>query len=185
MPLTEHAKEEIRALPPRYPELRSAVMPALDIAQEEIGWLPKEAVKEVAELLNLDPGYVEGVATFYTLFHKEPTGAHHFYLCTNLSCALRGAYDLLEHIKRKTGVAEEGQVSEDGLFSFAEVECLGACEYAPMMRYEHEYHYDLTREKLDALIDAARAPGAGKAAANAGRPAHGNANTSRGNSDVR
>jgi NADH-quinone oxidoreductase subunit E len=167
--LSEHARAEIAELPARYPQLRSAVMPALDIAQEEIGWLPKEAVEEVAELLGLDPGYVEGVSTFYTLFHLKPTGASHFYVCTNLACALRGANELVDHLKERIGVREHGEVSDDGLFSYEEVECLGACEYAPMMRYQHRFHYDLTNEKLDALVDAARA--AGPAPAHGAAPA--------------
>jgi NADH-quinone oxidoreductase subunit E len=157
VPLSEHAIEEIKALPPQFPEIRSAVMPALDIAQEELGHLSPEAMSEVAALLDLDPGYVEGVATFYTLFHLEPVGEHHFAVCTNLSCALRGANEICEHIKRRIGVTAYGEVSADGLFSVEEVECLGACEYAPMMRYHEQYHYDLTPEKLDGLIDAARA----------------------------
>lgn len=161
MALSTHAVEEIRALPARFPEIRSAVMPALDIAQEELGHLTPEAMSEVAELLKLDPGYVEGVATFYTLFHLEPTGKHHFYVCTNLSCTLRGAVEICDHIKRQTGVSDFGEVSADGLFSVEEVECLGACEFAPMMRYRNRFHYDLTPEKVDALIDAAREGGHG------------------------
>jgi NADH-quinone oxidoreductase subunit E len=154
-PLSRHAVEEILALPARYPEIRSAVPPALDIAQEEHGHLTPEAMAEVARLLNLDPGYVEGVATFYTLLHLEPVGKHHFAVCTNLSCTLRGANEICDHIKARIGVKEFGEVSADGLFSVEEVECLGACEYAPMMRYANRYHYDLTREKVDAIIDAA------------------------------
>jgi NADH-quinone oxidoreductase subunit E len=154
--LSEDAVEEIRALPPRFPQIRSAVLPALDIAQDEIGYLTKEAMSEVAYLLDLDPGYVEGVATFYTLLHLQPIGKHHFYVCTNLSCSLRGAYEICEHIKRRTGVDHFDEVSADGLFSVEEVECLGACEFAPMMRYQRHYHYDLTPEKIDALIEAAR-----------------------------
>ena len=156
MALSEHAVEEIKALPGRFPEVRSAVMPALDIAQEELGFLTPDAMSEVAQLLKLDPGYVEGIATFYSLFHLEPTGRHHFSVCTNLSCTLRGAVEICDHIKRRIGVEKFNEVSADGLFSLEEVECLGACEYAPMMRYQHEFHYDLTAEKLDALIDAAR-----------------------------
>jgi NADH-quinone oxidoreductase subunit E len=154
--LSDHAIEEIQALPARFPEIRSAVLPALDVAQDEIGYLPKEAMVEVAHLLNLDPGYVEGVATFYTLLHLQPVGKHHFYVCTNLSCALRGAYEICDHIKRRVGVEHFEEVSADGLFSVEEVECLGACEFAPMMRYQRQYHYDLTPQKMDALIDAAR-----------------------------
>lgn len=154
--LSAHVVEEIRALPARFPQIRSAVMPALDLAQEELGFLTKEAMSDVAALLNLDPGYVEGVATFYSLFHLQPIGKHHFYICTNLSCSLRGAYELCEHVKRQIGVTEFGEVSSDGLFSVEEVECLGACEYAPMMRYHHRYHYDLTPAKIDELIRTAR-----------------------------
>jgi NADH-quinone oxidoreductase subunit E len=160
MALSTHAIDEIKALPARFPEIRSAVMPALDIAQEELGYLTPEAMSEVAGLLKLDPGYVEGVATFYSLFHLEPTGKHHFYVCTNLSCTLRGAVEVCDHIKKRIGVDEFKEVSADGLFSVDEVECLGACEYAPMMRYEHRFHYDLTAEKVDALIDRAREEGA-------------------------
>jgi NADH-quinone oxidoreductase subunit E len=162
--LSEHAIEEIRALPPRFPHIRSAVLPALDVAQDELGYLTREAMTEVAELLDLDPGYVEGVATFYTLLHLEPIGKHHFYVCTNLSCALRGAYEICDHIKRRIGVEGFDEVSADGLFSLEEVECLGACEFAPMMRYQRRYHYDLTPEKLDELIEAARQNGGERAA---------------------
>jgi NADH-quinone oxidoreductase subunit E len=127
-------------------------MPALDIAQEEVGYLTPEAMTEVAHALNLDPGYVEGVATFYSLFHLEPVGKHRMYVCTNLACMLRGAYDMLAHANQAIGVEEAGEVSADGLFSTEEVECLGACEYAPMLRLDHEFHYDLTAEKIDALV---------------------------------
>ncbi len=150
--LSEHALQEIRELPARYPHPRSAVMPALDIAQEEIGYLTPPAMAQVAEALDLDPGYVEGVATFYTLFHLEPVGRHRFYVCTNLACMLRGAYGIVDHIKEAVGVERVDEVSPDGLFSVEEVECLGACEYAPMLRLDHAYHYDLTPEKIDQLI---------------------------------
>jgi NADH-quinone oxidoreductase E subunit len=170
MALSEHVVNEIRALPARFPHVRSAVMPALDIAQEALGHLTPEAMTEVAGLLELDPGYVEGVATFYPLFHLQPTGRHHFYVCTNLSCSLRGATEICDRIMARVGVQEPGQVSEDGLFSFEEVECLGGCEFAPMMRYAHRFHYDLTPEKIDAIIEAARYPWTGEAQ---GEGAHG------------
>jgi NADH-quinone oxidoreductase subunit E len=156
--LSPQVLEEIKELPARYPQPRSAVMPALDLAQEALGYLTPEAMSEVAEALQLDPGYVEGVATFYSLFHHEPIGKHRFYVCTNLSCMLRGASGIVDHVKRAIGVERPDQVSADGLFSFEEVECLGACEYAPMMRFDHKYHYDLTPEKLDALVAEQRNP---------------------------
>jgi len=159
--LSSHVLDEIKALPARYPQPRSAVMPALDLAQEELGYLTPEAMSEVAGALQLDPGYVEGVATFYTLFHLEPIGKHRFYMCTNLSCMLRGAEEMVAHLRGAIGVREAGEVSADGLFSYEEVECMGACEYAPMLRVDHRYHYDLTAEKLDALISERRSPPSG------------------------
>ena len=159
--LSERARNDIAALPPRYPQARSAVMPALDRAQQEVGWLPRSVMEEVAGLLQLDPGYVEGVATFYTLFHLAPQGRHHFYVCTNLSCALRGAYDRVRHLRQVTGATDRTKPSPDGEFQVTEVECLGACEYAPMLRYDEAYHYDLTDEKLDQLVAAARTDRAG------------------------
>ena len=155
--LSTHLLEEIKALPGKYPQPRSAVMPALDLAQEELGHLTPEAMSEVAGALQLDPGYVEGVATFYTLFHLEPIGRHRFYVCTNLSCTLRGAEAIVEHLRAAIGVKEAGEVSKDGLFSYEEVECLGACEYAPMCRLDHRYQFDLTPEKIDALVAERRA----------------------------
>ena len=156
--LSEHVMEEIRALPPQFPDIRSAVMPALDLAQEEVGYLTPEAMSEVAAALDLDPGYVEGVATFYTLFHTGPIGKHRLYLCTNISCKLRGADELLEHTMQAVGVKDFDEVSADGLFSVEAVECLGACEYAPVMRLDHAYHHDLTSEKVDALLAERRSP---------------------------
>jgi NADH-quinone oxidoreductase subunit E len=158
--LSSHLIEEIKALPGRYPQPRSAVMPALDLAQEELGYLTPEAMTEVATALNLDAGYVEGVATFYTLFHLEPIGKHRFYMCTNLSCTLRGAGEIVEHLRGAIGVKEPGEVSSDGLFSYEEVECMGACEYAPMARVDHRYRYDLTPEKIDQLVAERRNPSA-------------------------
>jgi NADH-quinone oxidoreductase subunit E len=155
--LSDHALKEIKELPARFPELRSAVMPALDVAQEDFGYLTPDAITEVAHALGIDPGYVEGVSTFYTLFHLEPIGKHRLYMCTNLSCKLRGADELVAHAMEKIGVRQLGDVSQDGCFSIEEVECLGACEYAPMMRLDHQYHYDLTPEKIDELIEARRA----------------------------
>ena len=163
--LSTHLLEEIKALPGKYPQPRSAVMPALDLAQEELGHLTPEAMSEVAGALQLDPGYVEGVATFYTLFHLEPIGRHRFYVCTNLSCTLRGAEAIVEHLRKAIGVKAAGEVSKDGLFSYEEVECLGACEYAPMCRLDHRYRFDLTPEKIDALVAERRGAIASESAA--------------------
>ncbi len=156
--LSEHVLDEIRELPAKYPQHRSAVMPALDLAQEELGYLTPEAMSEVASALQLDPGYIEGVATFYTLFHLAPIGKHRFYMCTNLSCTLRGANEMVDHLKGAIGVHEAERVSKDGLFSYEEVECLGACEYAPVARLDRRYQVDLTPQKIDVLVAERRSP---------------------------
>jgi NADH-quinone oxidoreductase subunit E len=171
--LSSHLLEEIKALPARYPQPRSAVMPALDLAQEELGHLTPEAMSEVAGALQLDPGYVEGVATFYTLFHLEPVGSHRFYMCTNLSCTLRGAEAIVDRLKGAIGVQEPGEVSKDGLFSYEEVECLGACEYAPVCRLDHRYEVDLTTSKIDTLVNDRRLPRPHAKAAPAPSPTEG------------
>src|SRR5260370_18554212 len=140
----EHVLEEIRELPAKYPQHRSAVMPALDLAQEELGYLMPEAMSEVASALQLDPGYVEGVATFYTLFHLEPIGKHRFYMCTNLSCTLPGATEMVDHLKAAIRAHEAGQVAKDGPFSHEEGECLVASAYAPPTPLYPPYHLALT-----------------------------------------
>ena len=155
----EKVVKEIRELPRRFPAgSRSAVMPALDLVQEELGHLSPAAMAQVADALEIDPGYVEGVATFYTLFHLKPIGKHNFYMCTNLSCMLRGSNEIVDHLKGAIGVHEAGEVSKDGLFSYEEVECLGACEFAPMLRLDRQYHYDLTPQIIDSLIEERRNP---------------------------
>src|SRR5215467_6255261 len=156
--LSARILEEIKELPAKYPQPRSAVMPALDLAQEELGYLTPEAMTEVAQALNLDAGYVEGVATFYSLFHLAPLGKHHFYMCTNLSCSLRSSGEVVARLKQAIGVSEPRQVSADGLFSYEEVECLGACEYAPMCRIDHHYEYDLTPRRIDTILNEVRLP---------------------------
>ena len=156
--LSAHLIGEIKELPAKYPQPRSAVMPALDLAQEELGYLTPDAMSEVAEALQLDPGYVEGVATFYSLFHHEPIGKHRFYMCTNLACMLRGSEEVVARLKEAIGVSRPREVSKDGMFSYEEVECLGACEYAPMCRIDHHYEYDLTVVKIDQIVNDCRLP---------------------------
>src|SRR3989441_10602179 len=133
-------------------------MPALDLAQEELGYLTPEAMSEVATALQLDPGYVEGVATFYTLFHLKPIGKHNFHMCTNLSCMLRGSNEIVDHLKGAIGVHEAGEGSKDGLFSYEEGECLGACEFAPMLRLDRPDHHDPTPPNTDSFIEGTSQP---------------------------
>src|SRR5574340_1158481 len=101
--LSEKAKADIRALMARYPEKRSAIMPALHIAQREIGWLPDEALRELSEMLGYSTTELNGVATFYTMYAREKRGKHTLYFCADLPCALRGADELMEHLEHKLG----------------------------------------------------------------------------------
>ena len=148
--------ERLRGLAVSYPDPRSAVMAALYAAQDELGYVTAAAMGQIAEILGMDVGYVEGIATFYTLYFTQPVGKHQFSICQTLSCALRGSDRLMEHTLERLGLEESGQTSADGLFTALEVECLGCCEYAPVMRLDNRFHYDLTTEMIDQLIDERR-----------------------------
>lgn len=163
-------REKIEAAAARYPDQRSAIMPALMIAQEEHGHLPGEVLEEVADILGVERIWVYELATFYTLFHTEPVGMFHLQLCDNVSCMLLGAEALLTHMEGALGI-EKGGTTPDGLFTLSTVECLGACEMAPMMQVGDDFHGDLDAERIDRLLDKLRAtagqPGSADLAATA------------------
>ena len=150
--LPAKVSDAIDRLRPRYPTSEALLLPALHLAQEHWGgWLPNEAIGAVAHELDLAPARVYGVVTFYDLYHLSPVGRHRVRICTNLSCALRGASEILETVRQSLGVGE-GQVTPDGRCSFVQFECLGACEQAPMMMVDDEYVGDLTpRRALEVL----------------------------------
>ncbi len=151
--LPAEACEAIEALRPRYPTSEALLLPALHIAQRQNGgWLPDAAIAAVAELLELAPAKVYGVVTFYDLFHQHPVGHHRVRICTNLSCALRGANEILGAIGDKLGVGED-EVTPDGRFSYTHFECLGACEQAPMMMVGDRYHGNLTPETAASVLE--------------------------------
>ncbi len=149
-------REKIEAATARYPDQRSAIMPALVIAQEEHGYLPHEVLQEVADILGVERIWVYELATFYTLFHTEPVGLFHLQLCDNVSCMLRGSETLLKHMEDALGI-EKGGTTPDGLFTLSTVECLAACEMAPMMQVGDDYHGNLDTERIDQLLDKLRA----------------------------
>lgn len=137
----------------RYPHPRSAVLPALWAVQEQFGYLPGEALSEVAELLGLVPGEVEAVATFYSMYFTRPLGRHQIAVCVNVACALRGADEIAAHLERRLG-CPSGSTTADGSFTWqATIECLGACGYAPMMQVDHYFYERLTPEKVDAILE--------------------------------
>lgn len=148
-------REEIEAAATRYPDRRSAIMPALSIAQKAHGHLPGPVLEEVAEILGVERIWVYELATFYTLFHTEPVGMFHLQLCDNVSCMLCGAEDLLKHLESVLGITK-GETTPDGLFTLSTVECLGACEMAPVMQVGDDYHGKLDVARLDALIASLR-----------------------------
>jgi NADH-quinone oxidoreductase E subunit len=135
----------------KYPEKKPAVMAALYIAQEQNGFISTDVMKEVATLLDITAEDVLGVVTFYTMYHQKQMGKFHIQVCTNVSCMLRGGYDILKQIKDKIGIDDMG-VTDDGLFSIEEVECMGSCGTAPMIAVNEDYYENLTKEKVDELL---------------------------------
>jgi NADH-quinone oxidoreductase subunit E len=149
---TEANKKKFDAVVTRYPKKLAAMLPTLWLAQEQHGWISPEVMEYVAGLLEVAPSKVYEVATFYTMFHKEPIGKYHFQVCHTLSCQLCGSEGITAKLKERLGI-EVGQTSPDGRFTLSEVECLGSCGTAPMLQLNDDYHEHLTAEKLDRLID--------------------------------
>lgn len=149
---TEENLQRIEKARAKYPTSLAAVMDTVYIAQEQNGWLSDEAMAEIARVLEIDKVEVLGVVTFYTMYHKKPMGKHHIQVCTNVSCMLRGGYELWDAVKDKLHLDNMG-VSEDGKFSLEEVECMGACGYAPMIAVNNDYYENLTKEKVLEILD--------------------------------
>jgi NADH:ubiquinone oxidoreductase subunit E len=155
--LSPEAVAEIKAIAGKYPDPLAGTLPALYIAQREFGFISLAAMKEVAAALAVPEGHVFGVATFYTMFRKRPTGRFHLQVCTNVCCALNGAYELLRKVAEKTG-AEPGQgPTGDGMWSLQEVECLASCGSAPCLQVNEAVYDEFVDEaKLEAILDACR-----------------------------
>ncbi|HPI38458.1 MAG TPA: NADH-quinone oxidoreductase subunit NuoE [Ignavibacteriaceae bacterium] len=149
---TEDNKVKIENIVKKYPEKKAAVMPVLYIAQEQNGWISIEVMKEIAEVLSMPEEEVLGVVTFYTMYHKKPAGKYHIQVCTNVSCMLRGGYEIFEAVKEKLKI-NNGERTEDGLFSLEEVECMGACGGAPMIAVNEDYYENLTKETALELLN--------------------------------
>jgi NADH-quinone oxidoreductase subunit E len=154
--LSDHVREEIERWKARFPEerQRSAVIGALHAVQHENdGFLTAELMNGVADYLDLPTIQVYEVATFYSMFQTKPVGRHNVAICTNVSCMLRGAEDIVEHVEKKLG-AKVGDSTEDGrIYLKREEECLAACCGAPMMMVDHKYYENLTPEKVDEILD--------------------------------
>ena len=149
---------EIRKVAAQYPESRSAVLPALRLAQERYGWLPPAAFEEVADALELTPAYCQSVASFYDLFHLEPVGRHLVEVCTNVCCGLLGAQGVLEAFERELGVGP-GQTTPDGEVTLRAVECLGGCGYPTVVAVDHRYRQHVDAGDVPAIVQELRSDG--------------------------
>jgi len=155
---SEAQLQEVKRLTSRYPEGRqkSALIPVLHLAQNTFGgWLSKEVMDYVAELLSVTPIEVYEVASFYTMFNLQPVGKHLLEVCQTGPCMLNGSESIIEYIYEKLGI-RPGETTADGLFTLKTVECLGACGYAPMLQLGEHYREHLTKEKIDALIESCK-----------------------------
>jgi len=142
----------VDALLGRYPTKRAVLIPTLHLVQRRCGgWLPDYALNAVAEYLELPPSDVYGVVTFYDLFHQKPVGRHRIRVCTNLSCQLRGADEIMQVLGEELGVPE-GEVTADGRCSYVHFECLGSCDTAPMMMVNDTYEENLTPERVRGVL---------------------------------
>jgi NADH-quinone oxidoreductase subunit E len=148
--------DEVREVAARYPESRSAVLPALRLAQERHGgWLPPEAFREVGEALELTPAYCKAVASFYDMFHLEPVGRHLVEVCTNICCGLRGAQDVLRAFENELGVAPGGTTG-DGQFTLRAVECIGGCGWPTVVAIDDYHRLNVGAREVAGIVEELR-----------------------------
>jgi NADH-quinone oxidoreductase E subunit len=151
--ISEATKQRMRDVVARYPMARSAMLPALHIAQEEEGFITEAAINAVAEVIGAKPDEVETVATFYSMYFQKPVGKHVIKVCTSISCYLRGCDQLLEHLENRLGI-QRGQTTPDGQFTLLTIECLASCGTAPVLHVNNEFVENVTPESADALLAA-------------------------------
>jgi NADH-quinone oxidoreductase subunit E len=148
--------DEIREVAAQYPVARSAILPALRIAQERHGgWLPPEAFEKVGEALGLTPAYCKAVASFYDMFHLEPVGRHLVEICTNVSCALVGAQQVVEAFEEELGV-RPGETTEDGAVTLRTIECAGGCGWGTVVVVDHRYREPVRAEDVPRIVQELR-----------------------------
>lgn len=145
-------RQKIDEVAARYPKKTAALLPALHLVQREVGFISAQEERFVAEALGLKPVKVREVVTFYTMFLRRPVGRYHLQVCSNLSCSLLGAEPILEYLQKKLGIGV-GETTADGRFTLSEVECLGACEQAPCLMVNFDYHGQLDKEKIDRILE--------------------------------
>jgi NADH-quinone oxidoreductase E subunit len=151
--LSESACKQIQDLISKYPRKRSALIPSLHLVQKELGYISRDTMREVAEIFELSPNEVHEVTSFYTMFHRKPVGKYVIQVCTNISCQLCNAEDIMAHLTEKLGI-KPGETSSDNKYTLLEVECLGSCGTSPVVQINEDYYEELTPEKLDKILDS-------------------------------
>jgi NADH-quinone oxidoreductase subunit E len=152
MKFSDQLEQRFATMVTHYPTKRSALVPMLLYIQDEVGALTDEAIHEIAQRIDLSVLEVRNVISYYSMLRTHAIGKYNFQICTNVSCLLRGADDIFEHCKKKLGIGNK-EDTPDGLFHLEEVECIGACSWAPAMMLNYEFVENLTPEKIDELID--------------------------------
>jgi NADH-quinone oxidoreductase subunit E len=150
------------ALVEKYPQRRSALIPMLLYAQDEVGYLSDAVIAEVAERIGITELELRNVATYYSMLRFKPVGKFNVQVCTNISCMLRGGYEIYERFQEELGIGNKG-VTADGLFSLEEVECIGACSWAPAIQVNYDFHEELTPEQVPGILTSYRDKADGKA----------------------
>ena len=151
--LSPTACQQILTLMEKYPQRRSALIPALQLVQKDAGYISPEALIEIAGMFDLSPNEVNEVASFYTMLYKRPVGRYVIQVCTNISCLLCNAESIMEHLTRRLGI-RPGETSPDQKYTLVEVECLGSCGTSPVVQINERYYEELTPEKLDRILDS-------------------------------
>jgi NADH-quinone oxidoreductase subunit E len=158
MKFSEEFEQRFSDMLTHYPTKRSVLVPSLLYAQDEIGHLSDEVIAEMAQRLDLTELEVRNVISYYSMLTTKPRGKYNVQVCTNIACILRGADELYRHCQKKLGVGHK-QTTPDGLFSLEEVECIGACSWAPAMQVNYDFHENLTTEKVDEVLDGYKRKG--------------------------
>jgi len=158
MKFSEEFEARFAEMVPHYPTKRSALVPTLLFAQDEVGYLSDEVISEIAGRLDLTELEVRNVISYYSMLTTKPRGKYNVQVCTNISCMVRGGEEILDHCAKKLGIRHK-QTTPDEMFTLEEVECIGACSWAPAAQVNYDYHENLTPEKMDKILEGYRKKG--------------------------
>ena len=158
MRFSEEFEKRYAEMVGHYPTKRSILVPSLLYAQDEVGYLSDEVIAELAKRTELTELEVRNVISYYSMLRTKPAGKYNVQVCTNISCLIRGGEEIYDHCKKKLGIGHK-QVTADGMFSLEEVECIGACSWAPAMQVNYDFHENLTDQKVDEILAGYKAKG--------------------------